>query len=250
MTWITKITTPQDPQWLQDMEDDLHMAARTSTIRDLDRVDCLHLPLYEMESYASSWEASGLDHARHGLTLIYWQRGGTLDAPLPSDVLPLVRPPDAPGGPLPSPYVYIAAPYANEDPQEVALNVARACALARLAVEKGLAPICVHPGIAPVYGTEETPALRAKGIAVDVALVGLVAGAGGALWLLWADEGPPVTEGVTLERAAFGTPEREVGGSWRRWFEAFDAAGLGALWHSCTRQGGAEPELERLRRLA
>ena len=146
--------------------------------------------------------------------------------------------------------VYIAAPYASQDPLVRALNVRRACALARLAVEMGLAPICVHPGIAPIYGDEETPELRARGLAVDLALVELVARAGGALWLLWADEGPPVTEGVALERVAFGTPEREEGGSWSRWFEDFESEGLGALWHSCTRPDGAEPELERLRRLA
>ena len=95
--------------------------------------------------------------------------------------------------------VYIAAPYASTDPAVRAWNVSRACLLARVAAGSyTLAPVVVHPGIAQVYGEEETPLLREIGMRVDLSLLHHVYGANGRLWVLLRDDGT-MSDGVKLE---------------------------------------------------
>ena len=95
--------------------------------------------------------------------------------------------------------VYIAAPYAATDPMVRAWNVSRACFLARVAASTyKLAPIVVHPGIAQIYGEEETPLLREMGMRVDLSLLHHVHGANGCLWVLLRDDGT-MSDGVKLE---------------------------------------------------
>ena len=60
--------------------------------------------------------------------------------------------------------VYICAPYAPGE-HTVESNVERACSLARAAAVEGFAPLVVHPGILPVYGSDSAEA-RAVGLEV------------------------------------------------------------------------------------
>lgn len=94
--------------------------------------------------------------------------------------------------------IYIAAPYADADALVRDWNVARACLLARAAIHAGGAPIVVHPGIARIYGEEETPALRALGMSVDLALLTYVHRADGLLYVLLSDDGL-MSSGVKAE---------------------------------------------------
>ena len=138
---------------------------------------------------------------------------------------------------------YIAAPYANPSPAVRAWNVARACLLARLAVLTGWAPIVVHPGIAGIYGEEETEELRALGLEVDIALLRHVRKSRGALWVLLRDD-LTMSSGVAAERGAWllgRTPSglqgwlpstNEVVLSWEAWKLPMSEAGLGQQWEA------------------
>lgn len=135
------------------------------------------------------------------------------------------------------PACYVAAPYGDPDPLIRSWNVGRACALARLAVAEGLAPIVVHPGIAPIYGPngDQDPGTRALGLEVDVALVELVARTVlGRLYVLETDAGE-LTSGTRREVRAWTAirgrargPARR--GPWAAYRQAFRAAGLDGLW--------------------
>ena len=95
--------------------------------------------------------------------------------------------------------VYVAAPFAGD----VAENVRRAAALSRLAVERGHAPICVHPAIAAgCYGDDAVPEERERGLQAVCRLVEVVAWHGGELWVLLRDDGT-MSAGVTREVEAW-----------------------------------------------
>lgn len=140
------------------------------------------------------------------------------------------------------PPVYICAPYTAPTPEERDLNIRRASALARLAVAEGYAPICVHPGIAAIYGDEETPELRAQGLDVDCALVRLVAShPKGEIWVLFQTGGGSVmSEGQEREKAAWlscfqGRPRpylRVKTDFWRELYLRFWTANLLDRWEA------------------
>lgn len=132
-----------------------------------------------------------------------------------------------------------------------AWNTARAVALAQLAIRDGRAPICVHPGIVPLYGLEETEEARAVGLSVDVALVRLVsASASGELWVLLTDDGE-TTAGVRQEILAFAalrpgrsSPTAKRRGTWADYRQAFGGARMAETWASLEQRPTAA-ELER-----
>ena len=81
--------------------------------------------------------------------------------------------------------VYIAAPFAPNEGLSISENVARAAALAALAVEEGLAPIFIHREVATgLFGRDEVPEERARGLALTRRLAEVVGEAQGALWVL------------------------------------------------------------------
>jgi hypothetical protein len=136
---------------------------------------------------------------------------------------------------------YIAAPYADPNPAVRAWNVARACLLARLAVSTGWAPIVVHPGIAAIYGEDETEELRALGLEVDIALLLHVRREGGFLWVLLRDD-LSMSSGVAAEWRAWllgRAPSdgqgwlvstKELVCSWEDWRPSMSEAGLSQQW--------------------
>jgi hypothetical protein len=121
--------------------------------------------------------------------------------------------------------VYICAPYA---PRELTVedNIWRACMLARAAAVEGFAPLVVHPGILPVYGSDSHTA-RAVGLDVDLALLELVAAhPQGELWVLMPGSGLP-TAGMQLELEAWSRlvpPGRRVVADWQGWSPRITAA--------------------------
>jgi hypothetical protein len=142
------------------------------------------------------------------------------------------------------PPCYIAAPYGDPDSSIQRWNVDRACALARLAVALGRAPIVVHSAIAGVFGSDHDPEVRALGLEVDLALVTLVAEAPrGELWIL-EGEGGALSSGVALEldawRAARG-PGGVNRGTWHTFGPAAVGHGLGSLWLDLGLRPGARP---------
>ena len=109
--------------------------------------------------------------------------------------------------------VYIAAPYASATEAGRLLNVARAVALARLAIANGLAPIVVHP------------------MSVDLALVRMVAAQGGPLWVIASSAGQ-LSPGVRAVLTAYrenGAP-RIRRATWLMWGPRFRLAGMAARW--------------------
>ena len=136
---------------------------------------------------------------------------------------------------------YIIAPVSGPSPEVVAWNIARACALARLAIREGLAPICVHAMVDPIFGGE-SPAARAIGLDVDEALVGLVArSTSGRLLVLLRDDGN-ASEGMLREwgvwrRARALTPLSAIRAgvgvevaTWAAWRARFVSAGMERVW--------------------
>ena len=103
---------------------------------------------------------------------------------------------------------YIAAPCGAPTPEGRAENARRAVALAALAAAWGRAPICVHPLIeAGVFGDDNDPNDRARGLACCMAQAEAVARADGELWLLLRDGGW-ISDGCRRELEAW---ERMVG---------------------------------------
>lgn len=141
------------------------------------------------------------------------------------------------------PACYVIAPYADESAVIRAWNVARGCALARLAVAEGLAPIVVHPGIVPIYGPVETSQLRALGLDVDTSLVELVARTVlGRLYVLETDAGE-LTSGSRRELVAFTNARGRFEGrrgTWASYRQVFRAKGLGGLWAALEAPPSAE----------
>jgi hypothetical protein len=83
------------------------------------------------------------------------------------------------------PAVYIAAPFAPNEGLSIVENVRRASALAELAVQQGLAPVLVHREVAAgLYGRDEVPEERARGLALTRRLAEIVGETRGHLWLL------------------------------------------------------------------
>ncbi len=121
---------------------------------------------------------------------------------------------------------YIAGPFAGD----VARNTARACALSRWAVANGYAPVCVHPGVvAGAYGDDNDPAERERGLAVCVALVGLVARRFGVMLVILRDDGTP-SSGTAREVEA-----------WRNW--RFDNDLTMRTWAEWVAAGVTDPEI-------
>lgn len=128
--------------------------------------------------------------------------------------------------------VYIAGPYAGD----VERNVRRACALSRLALACGLAPVCVHPGIvAGAYGDDADPAERAMGLATSARLVEVVRDAGGLLWVLMRDDGT-ASPGTSMEIDRYASRPRVPWqyGTWAQWRDDFARHGLLGLWDEAT----------------
>lgn len=128
------------------------------------------------------------------------------------------------------PVVYIAAPYGAPTRALIGWNIARACALATLAIREGLAPVVVHPSIPVIYGEEETPGARAVGLEVDTAIVAMIARSlTGRLWILETDAGE-LTPGVLQEyrtwRTARGLDHVERRATWEGYAQSFRAARL------------------------
>lgn len=143
---------------------------------------------------------------------------------------------------LSRPVVYVSAPFAAPRPDGVARNVARACLIARFALYESRAPWCVHPMIAPIFGTDGSAAVRAVGLACDVAHVGMIAKAGfSEFWMLLTDNGN-LTKGMQAEWAEWCAvrgiaPSLTVGairgvraGTWVQWEQSARRAGLLAEW--------------------
>jgi hypothetical protein len=81
--------------------------------------------------------------------------------------------------------VYIAAPFAPNEGLSIEENIARAVALAEQAVEEGFAPILVHREVAlGLYGRDEIPEERARGLALTRRLAEVVGSVRGAMWVL------------------------------------------------------------------
>jgi len=85
--------------------------------------------------------------------------------------------------------VYIAAPLGAETDAEIEANVRRAEALGRVAIACGLAPIVVHSNAGRLFGSDNDPEARERGIQADLAIVRAVAAVGGHFWCLLRGDG-------------------------------------------------------------
>ena len=111
--------------------------------------------------------------------------------------------------------VYIAAPYAPARGLTATDNLVRAHALARHAMSLGYAPIVIHGAVqVGVYGNDDNPSERARGIEAACAIAKAVGRAGGELWLLRLPGGG-VSNGCDREARAFETARLGA----LRWFE-------------------------------
>ncbi len=133
------------------------------------------------------------------------------------------------------PPCYVMAPFRGDTPAIQAWNIARAAALARLAVAEGLAPVLVHPAIPVVFLEGETEATRAVGLPWALELVHLVARTAlGRCYLLTLEDGE-LSPGVRAEYAAWRQARPEATraparrGTWGDFGAAFRTAGLGEL---------------------
>lgn len=118
---------------------------------------------------------------------------------------------------------FISGPIKAATPAELSENVRRAVHLARWSVERGYAPMCAHPGVAAgMYGREEVPAERERGLRICEALAADVARSGGAMFVILRDDGT-ASQGVAREvRAYFAATAtdaapRVVGCTWQGW---------------------------------
>lgn len=99
--------------------------------------------------------------------------------------------------------VYIVAPFAPNEGLSVEDNVARAVALAAHAVTKGMAPLLVHREVdAGLYGRDDIPEERARGLALTRRLAQAMGEARGALWVLELPSGR-LSSGCAGEVEAF-----------------------------------------------
>lgn len=117
--------------------------------------------------------------------------------------------------------VYIAAPFAPNEGLSISENVARAAALAALAVEEGLAPIFIHREVATgLFGRDEVPEERARGLALTRRLAEVVGEAQGALWVLELPSGA-LSSGCEGEVEAFMAAAWNAGTSVTRHIHRF-----------------------------
>jgi hypothetical protein len=99
--------------------------------------------------------------------------------------------------------VYIAAPFAPNEGLSIEENVRRAVALAELAVFEGYAPLLVHREVrAGLYGRDEVPKERERGLHATRALARMVGYAQGDLWILQLPSGQ-ISSGCVGERTSF-----------------------------------------------
>ena len=86
--------------------------------------------------------------------------------------------------------VYIVAPYGAPTYEERTRNVERACQLNLMACDAGYAPMLVHAALhGGAYGSDDDPAIRARGLEIDLAWVEAVWKLGGELWVLLRPDG-------------------------------------------------------------
>lgn len=95
---------------------------------------------------------------------------------------------------------YIAAPYGNPEPEQVARNVERATLLGRLALAYGYCPVVPHLLVPPLTGPEspDQPEVRRQALALGLELVRMVHSRDGLMWLLLNADGTR-TAGVRAE---------------------------------------------------
>ena len=99
--------------------------------------------------------------------------------------------------------VYIAAPFAPNEGLSIEENVRRAVALAEMAVFEGYAPLLVHREVrAGLYGRDEVPEERERGLRATRALARMVGYAQGDLWILQLPSGQ-ISSGCVGERTSF-----------------------------------------------
>ena len=101
--------------------------------------------------------------------------------------------------------VYVAGPYRADLGGERALNVWRACRVARAVMEAGGVPVVVHPAILhEVYGPSDDadPVLRERGVANTLALALFVRNVGGACVTILRQDGS-LSQGTKDEAALF-----------------------------------------------
>ena len=108
--------------------------------------------------------------------------------------------------------IYIAAPYAPRPGLTTTENITRAHALARHAMRLGYAPVVIHGAVqVGVFGNDDDPEERARGIEAACAIAAAIGRAGGELWLLVLPEGG-LSSGCEREAEAYlragGTVER------------------------------------------
>ena len=99
--------------------------------------------------------------------------------------------------------VYIAAPYAPNEGISIEENVRRAVALADRAAAEGHAPLLVHREVrAGLYGRDEVPEERERGLRATRSLARMVGNAQGELWILQLPSGQ-ISSGCDGERTSF-----------------------------------------------
>lgn len=99
--------------------------------------------------------------------------------------------------------VYIAAPYASNEGLSIEENVRRAVALAELAACDGYAPLLVHREVREgLYGRDEVPEERERGLRATRAIAQMVGYAQGELWILQLPSGG-ISSGCANEHTSF-----------------------------------------------
>lgn len=129
------------------------------------------------------------------------------------------------------PPVFISAPFAAATVRDVRKNIARAAALARLAVAEGYAPICPHLNFLHLDDETDRGAVLN---ACEVLIEAIKHTPGARLWTLLRDDGS-LSSGCALEHDAWG--QSSITGTWSAWRERFTVYGLrevyddpGAFW--------------------
>ena len=118
--------------------------------------------------------------------------------------------------------IYIAAPYAPRPGLTTTENITRAHALARHAMRLGYAPVVIHGAVqVGVFGNDDDPEERARGIEAACAIAAAIGRAGGELWLLVLPEGG-LSSGCEREARAFESARFGA----LRWFEMDSALNI------------------------
>lgn len=101
--------------------------------------------------------------------------------------------------------IYIAAPYRPVAQMSILDNVWRAERLAAVARSHGHAPVCIHRAIlAGMYGDDNDPTERDRGVALACAIAEAIGKAGGELWILLTPTGQ-ISAGCAREASAFAS---------------------------------------------